>query len=100
MSADAAPISDAVIVNLAKLSRLALDEGEVERMRVEVAEILETIEHLRTLDLRKVEPTLHPVVLATNAREDVAGDLLAKDDLLKNAPESNDDGVVVPRVVG
>lgn len=100
MAQDTPYISDEVVRNLAKLSRLEVEAKAVERLRGEMAEILAYIEHFRALDLTSVPPTLHPVVLDGNLREDVVGDALAKEDLLRNAPESNDDGVVVPRVVG
>lgn len=100
MSDDNAAISKQLIVNLARLSMLDVDDAEVERLRTEVGDILKTIAHLQVLDIGDVDPTLHPVPLEGNVREDQVGDALDRETFLAQAPESNEDGVVVPRVVG
>ncbi len=100
MADDRPSISLETIRNLARLSRLDVGEEDIERLRVEVGEILATIAHLQSVDVSGVEPTLHPVELDGTGRADEVDDALDKQAFLELAPESNEDGVVVPRVVG
>ncbi len=58
------------VEHVARLARLALTEAELERMRGELAAILQYIEKLKAVDVDGVEPTSHAVPLVNVMRED------------------------------
>ncbi len=86
----------AQVLHVARLARLALDETEVDRMQVELSNVLGHVETIRELDLEGVEPTSHAVDLAGVTRPDVPRPSLARDAVLAAAPEPVDGGFGVP----
>ena len=57
------------------------------------------IQRLRALDTHAIEPTASVLPLRSVMREDVSRAPLARDDILANAPASDDGCFVVPRVL-
>lgn len=86
--------------HVARLARLSLSEDEIPRLEREMARILDYVAELREVDTAGVEPTSHPVPVETAFREDEIGPHLDREDALRNAPEQDGEGFVVPRVVG
>ncbi len=84
------------VLHVAKLSRLRLDEAEVERMVGELSGILEHVDRIGALDLDGVEPTSHVVALENVLRADVPWQSLPRDAALANAPEPQDGAFRVP----
>ena len=92
-------ISRKDVEHVARLARLALDEGELERIREQLAAILAYIDKLRALDVEGVEPTSHAVPLVNVMREDEIAPCLPEDEALANAPDRVDDMFRVPRII-
>jgi aspartyl-tRNA(Asn)/glutamyl-tRNA(Gln) amidotransferase subunit C len=92
-------ISREDVEHVARLTRLALGEGEVERMREELSGILAYIDKLRSLDTAGVEPTAHAVPLLNVMREDALGPCLDQAAALANAPDRSDAFFRVPRII-
>ncbi len=84
---------------LARLAELALSEAEVERLRVDLARILDYAEKLRELDTEGIEPTSHVFELATPLREDRVAGVLSVDQAVRNAPAHERGAMVVPKVL-
>jgi aspartyl-tRNA(Asn)/glutamyl-tRNA(Gln) amidotransferase subunit C len=87
------------VEHVARLSRLALGEAEVERMREQLDGILAYIDKLRALDTTGVEPTAHAVPQLNVMREDQLGACLSQDEALANAPDRGDAFFRVPRII-
>ena len=92
-------ISREDVEHVARLSRLALSEAEVERMREQLSGILAYIDKLRALDTTGVEPTSHAVPMVNVMREDVTRPCLTQDEALANAPDRSDVFFRVPRII-
>jgi len=92
-------ISRADVEHVARLSRLALSEAEVERMREQLSSILAYIDTLRALDTAGVEPTSHAVPLVNVMRDDDTRPCLPPDVALANAPDRSDGFFRVPRII-
>jgi aspartyl-tRNA(Asn)/glutamyl-tRNA(Gln) amidotransferase subunit C len=92
-------ISRQDVEHVARLSRLALSEAEIERMREQLSGILAYIDMLRSLDTAGVEPTAHAVPLVNVMRDDEIRPTLAQDDALANAPDRSDAFFRVPRII-
>jgi aspartyl-tRNA(Asn)/glutamyl-tRNA(Gln) amidotransferase subunit C len=92
-------ISRQDVEHVARLSRLALSEAEIERMREQLAAILAHIDTLRALDTEQVEPTSHAVPMENVMREDEPWSSLPQEAMLANAPDRSTDFFRVPRII-
>ena len=85
--------------HIALLARVGMTDEEVERMRDTLSDILAQFEALREVDTGDLEPTAHSVNLLSVMRDDEAGDSLARDEALANAPNRQGDLVRVKAVL-
>ena len=76
------------VLHVARLARLDLDDGEVERLTGELGAILDAVSKVAELDLENVPPTSHPLDLVNVWAEDEPHESLPLEDALRNAPES------------
>ena len=75
------------VLHVARLARLRLDDGEVERMATELSGILDHVEAMSALDLDGVEPTSRVVDAENVLRADETAPSLAREQALANAPD-------------
>jgi aspartyl-tRNA(Asn)/glutamyl-tRNA(Gln) amidotransferase subunit C len=88
------------VLHVARLSRLALTDEELERMPGELSKILEHVEKMGELDLEGVEPTAHVVPLENVLRNDEPRPSLPREQALAGAPDVADGGFRVPNPGG
>lgn len=84
---------------IARLARIALEEERVEPMAAELNGIIAWVEQLREVDVEGIEPMTSVVAHNLRMREDkvtAGGDAAA---ITANAPMSEDNFFVVPKVV-
>jgi aspartyl-tRNA(Asn)/glutamyl-tRNA(Gln) amidotransferase subunit C len=84
------------VLHVARLSRLALSDEELERMPAELSKILEHVEKMDELDLDGVEPTSHVVELQNVLRDDEPRPCLPRERALAGAPDVVERGFRVP----
>ncbi len=82
---------------MARLARLDLSDDEVERMSVELSNVLDHIEKIAELDLDGVPPTSHVVDVVNALRPDEPEPCLPPEVALASAPEPLPGGFGVPR---
>ncbi len=87
------------VLHVAKLAKLTLSEDETEKLRSDMENIIEFANTLNELDTEKVVPTAHARPMCNAFREDEVKPSYARDEILKNAPMSEDGGFAVPKVV-
>lgn len=93
------------VLRCAALTRLSLQEEEIEPLRRDMERLLSHAESLGDLDLRDVEPRTHAhahahgLDLPQARREDVARPGFTQAEALANAPEAERGFFVVPRVL-
>ena len=92
-------ISRQDVEHVARLSRLALSDAEIERMREQLSSILAYIDALRALDTAGVEPTSHAVPMVNVMRDDENSPCLSRDEALANVPERSGDYARVPKII-
>ena len=85
--------------HLSVLTRISMTDDEVEIMRDQMADILDSIEVLREVDTDGIEPTAHSVGLDSVMREDVSSDSISLEDALSNAPLIEGDFIRVRAVL-
>ena len=84
---------------MARLSRLALTDDEIERLTVDLAAVLAHAADVASLDLEGVPPTAHPLPLRNVLRADVVRPSLDRDEVLAAAPAAEDGRFRVPRIL-
>lgn len=87
------------VSKVARLARIAVPEERLEPMAKELNGILAWIEQLNEVDVDGVEPMTTPVAMDLPLRDDVVTDGSIRDQVLANAPKSEDGFFVVPKVV-
>jgi aspartyl-tRNA(Asn)/glutamyl-tRNA(Gln) amidotransferase subunit C len=87
------------IRKIAHLARLELKPEEEQQMSGDFAKILDWMNQLNELDTSNVEPLMHMHQGVNVFREDNAKNELTKKEGLVNAPQKNDDYIMVPKVM-
>jgi aspartyl-tRNA(Asn)/glutamyl-tRNA(Gln) amidotransferase subunit C len=87
------------VKKIARLSRLHVEEDRLEPIAEDLNGILGWIEQLGEVDVEGVEPMTSAVDMAAPLRSDDVSDGGKRDEVLKNAPKSDDGFFVVPRSV-
>ncbi|MBP5193071.1 MAG: Asp-tRNA(Asn)/Glu-tRNA(Gln) amidotransferase subunit GatC [Eubacterium sp.] len=89
-------ITNETIEYVGILAKLELSDEEKERAKKDMTEMLEYVGKLNELDTSAVEPMSHTFPVSNVMREDVVTNGDDKENMLKNAPERNDDAYIVP----
>ena len=84
---------------VAALAQLSPDEETKDRLVREMGDILAYMDKLNELDTSGIEPTMHAVPITNVFRDDVAVPGLQRDDALANAPKSDGEYFLVPRIL-
>ena len=84
---------------VAGLAQLSLDEEAKAGFVGDLDEILSYMDKLNELDTSDTEPMMHALEMTNVLREDVVGESLDRDTALKNAPKSDGEYFVVPRIL-
>lgn len=84
---------------VARLARLAVADERLEPMTRELNGILKWVEQLQEIDTKDVPPMTSVVTMKLKMRDDVVTDGGYAADLMKNAPDGEDDFFTVPKVV-
>ncbi len=84
---------------IAHLARIAVADGEVENLRAELNAMLAFVEQLQEVNVAGVEPMTSVTPMAMKKRADVVTDGGIAEDIVKNAPASEDHFFLVPKVV-
>lgn len=92
-------ISPEQVGQIAKLARLELDEDKLERFADQFENILNYVDTLEELDTTGVKPLFSPANHGTVLREDKTVKRVQRSDILSNAPESDGQFIVVPKIV-
>ena len=84
------------VLHVARLARLQLADGELDRMQEELSGVLAHVDRIASLDLEGVPPTTHVVRLENVLREDVVEPSLTAEQALANAPDPDQGAFRVP----
>jgi aspartyl-tRNA(Asn)/glutamyl-tRNA(Gln) amidotransferase subunit C len=92
-------ISRTEVAHLARLSRLAVTDEELDRFAGQLDVILTSIARIGEVAAADIPPTSHSVPLTNVLREDVVAPCLSREDALAGAPDSAEDRFRVPRIL-
>ena len=94
MSVDAATVR-----RIAHLARIAVAEDEVEHLQGELNAMLAFVEQLSEVNVEGIAPMTSVMPMEMKKRPDVVNDGEIADEVVANAPETQDHFFLVPKVV-
>ncbi len=92
-------VDEQTVRRIARLARLKITDAEAKGFEAEISGILDWVEQLKQVDTGDVEPMTRVVAQDMKKREDVVTDGAKADDIVANAPMTEDHFFVVPKVV-
>jgi aspartyl-tRNA(Asn)/glutamyl-tRNA(Gln) amidotransferase subunit C len=92
-------ITTSEIERVAHLTRLSFDPSEIKNFSRQLNDILGYVSKLEELDTSRVEPTTHALELTNAFRKDEVKPSLPVEKTLSNAPEQEERGFVVPKII-
>lgn len=87
-----------LVLHIAQLAKLELQESEVELFVKQLGDILQYIEQLNEAS-GTAEPFSFSFFLPSSTRPDIAGESLTAEEALKNAPERYKQFFKVPKII-
>ena len=87
------------IKHTAKLARISLDEKKIDNLSKDLSNIFKFIEKLNKANTENVKPLSSILDHSLRSREDKVNDGNIRDQILKNAPNKNEDFFIVPKVI-
>src|SRR5215203_7540952 len=92
-------VDDALIDKLSKLSMLQFNAEEKEEIKADLEKMIGFVDKLKELDTTGIEPLLHMSDEINVLREDVPGNMISREEALKNAPQHDGIYFKVPKVI-
>ena len=87
------------VKRVAHLARIAVSDEEAARMEGELNAILVFVEQLNEVDIEGVEPMTSVTPMEMKKRQDAVTDGSKAADIVANAPQSDENFFMVPKVV-
>ena len=92
-------VDEKTVRRIARLARIKVTDEEAKGLRAELSGILDWVKQLDEVDTRSVEPMTRVVAVAIKQRADKVTDGEIAADIVRNAPMTEDNFFVVPKVV-
>lgn len=92
-------VDEATVRRIARLARIKITDEEASALKGELSGILDWVEQLDEVDTSAVEPMTRVVAQDLHKRKDEVTDGEIASTVVANAPLSEDDFFVVPKVV-
>lgn len=91
-------ISKEELLHIADLAEIKYSKEEIQEVTPQINEIIDHVAKISATDTSKVEPTSNILNISDVFREDTPRPSLKHKEALKNAPESAEDGFLVPKI--
>jgi len=92
-------VTDALVDNLANLSRLSFTETEKTEIKGDLQRMIAFVEKLQEVDTTGTAPLLHMTDAINVYREDMVKGSIPREEAMKNAPETDGTFFKVPKVI-
>ncbi|HEV3373280.1 MAG TPA: Asp-tRNA(Asn)/Glu-tRNA(Gln) amidotransferase subunit GatC [Xanthobacteraceae bacterium] len=93
------PVDAETVRRIAHLARIAVADAEVADLQAELNAMLAFVEQLSEVDVEGVEPMTSVTPMRLKQREDKVTDGGIADDIARNAPATENNYFLVPKVV-
>ena len=92
-------VDDALITKLSRLSMLQFNEEEREEIKSDLQKMIGFMDKIREPDLEGIEPLLHICHNQDVLREDIPGNMLTREEALKNSGGQDGQYFIVPKII-
>lgn len=92
-------ITRSQVETVAQLSRLKIDEAEIDNYVSSLSSILDLVDQMQSVDTSDVEPLANPLDAAQRLRADEVTEPNDRENLQKNAPLTEAGLFLVPKVI-
>lgn len=92
-------VTEKDINKITDLVKLSFSDSEVQKLKIEIQELLQYFMDKLPSDTENIEPMEHIFHIPNVFREDHWGDSINRDELLKNAPMNENGCFTVPKVM-
>ena len=92
-------LDKSTLERVAYLSRIKIDSSDIDKMTVELNNIMKWIEELNEVDIDNVEPMTGVSNMTLREREDIVNDGGYEDKIVDNSPQQIDNSFTVPKVI-
>lgn len=92
-------VNDTLVDKLAHLARLSFNGPEKEAIKQDLQKMITFVEKLNELDLENVEPLIHMSPELNVLREDEIQGSVTREKALQNAPATDGEFFLVPKVI-
>ena len=92
-------IDNKIVEKIAKLSRISLEDNEVNDLSLELSQILDWVEQLSEINTDDIEPLIYINEEVNTMRSDNIKCNITREESLKNAPKKDSDYFKVPTVL-
>jgi aspartyl-tRNA(Asn)/glutamyl-tRNA(Gln) amidotransferase subunit C len=92
-------VDEKLVRRIARLARIKVTDAEAKGLPKELSQILDWVKQLDEVDTRNVEPMTRVVAQEMKKRKDAVNDGEIAADIVRNAPMTEDNFFVVPKVV-
>jgi len=94
-----AKITQQDVEYVARLAHLAVDDAAKERLAGEMGDILGYMDKLNELNTDDIEPMMHAQEMTNVYRDDEVKPSLTREEALRNAPQTDGEYFLVPRIL-
>lgn len=88
------------VLHVAKLAKIKLSEEEIEKYQIDLKKLLNEVEKINNVEGYDDNIMIAPWDDNTILRKDSEGEMLNKEDMLKNVPKHVGNYIEVPAVIG
>jgi aspartyl-tRNA(Asn)/glutamyl-tRNA(Gln) amidotransferase subunit C len=92
-------VSTALVEKLAHLARLHFTKEELENYRGDLQNMIAFVEQLNAVNTTNIQPLMHMGDAVNNLREDLIEGSIERSEALLNAPKTDGEYFVVPKVI-
>ena len=92
-------ISSKEVKKIAKLAKLELTDNEINLYSSQMSQIINYFSQLNKVDTSDIEPLSNVIDINNVVREDKIEKSLDKSISLKNAPQSDEEFILVPKII-
>ena len=86
-------------LKIAKLSRIKIEESEIDELSAQLSAIIDWVEQLKEVDTENVDPLSNVSLAKLKPRKDIENNSNNSKNILSNAPDKLENYFVVPKVV-
>lgn len=92
-------IDEKAVLHMAELSRLYIAEDEIQSFSLQFSQIINLMDIIQAVPTENVEPMFSPLEQQAWQRNDKEHDFRTHEQIMRNAPETDGQYFIVPKII-